>query len=253
MEPLVSFSNNYFRVQLGSGADSKIVIGAFHIAMICGDGKEKDSLCGVSPAKSCFCRICLENRPSLFSVPVKIATSRSDSYHEQLAYDLLVVDKKRIQGDGINHQGKRKRYNKSQTDLSTIEAGKACSIIAADNRVYELFYGLNCLGISGMHNSAWPDILHVVLKGIVEKTLGNLLVLITGVQKLFPSTHNQALAKLDQRVGEMSPVEVDWMRWVPFSNGLSQLLKVDAPGKEGYSGGKTFLILLSLLKLESYK
>jgi len=91
-------------------------------------------------------------------------------------FTFLSAGEKRIQCDGINQQGTRKRYNKSQTDLSTIEAGKACSIIAADNRVYELFYGLNCLGISGMHNSAWPDILHVVLKGIVEKTLGNLLV-----------------------------------------------------------------------------
>lgn len=252
MEPLVGFGRNCFKVQLGQGEFSEIVIGMFHICVIGGDGKEKDGLCGVSPAKQCFCRMCLENRRALFTYPSKQAKLRCDSYHEQLAYDLLVVDNKRIQGDGRNQAGKRKRYVKTDEDLATIAAGDSCSIIAGDNRVYELFYGLNCLKIAGMHSSAWPDLLHVVLKGIVEKTLGNLLVLVIGIQKLFPLTHHQAMATLDQRVGTMVPIDVDWMRWVSFTNGLSQLLKVDTPGKEGYSGGKQGKHIMRLYRFNDF-
>lgn len=227
MKPIVGFGNNCFKVQIGMGTESEEVIGMFHIVLLGGDGKELDNLCGCNPAKYRMCRLCLECRPSLFTQPEKAPQSRSDSIHEQLSYDLLQLD---------NKAGKKKRFMPTDSDKALIERGKSFCIVAGDNPVYELFYSLNILGIAGMHSSASPDLLHVVLKGIVEKTLGNTLILILGIQNLFNESHFNAMAILDQRVGEMEPVEFDWMRWASFSNGLSQLLKVEV--NTGYSTGK---------------
>ena len=238
--PVAQFGRNFFKVRIGTGAKARIVIGAFHLLQITGDGKELDALCGTHWGKKCMCRMCLEIRPSLFLTPSEPAARRLDAFHENLSYERLQVDKRYLSGGGSRETGGRKTYQGKPADFAVIKDATTYSIAGGDNRVYELFYGLNCLGLGGMHAACWPDILHVVLKGIVEKTLSHILILVQAIEKHFPESHGSAMSLLDQRVSCMEPVYFDWMRWVSFSNGLSQLLKVEIS-----SSGHTSTGLLS--------
>jgi len=216
-------------VQIGKGENARVVIGAFHVFGISGDGKELDGVCGIHHMKKCMCRLCLENRPSLFSSPSKRAEPRLDDIHENLAYERRQVDRRYLEGGGLRPNGDRKSYRGSAEDKRTVTAASNLSLSGSDNKLYELFYGFNGFGFGGLHASCWPDLLHVVQKGIVEKTLSHVLILVTGIEKLFPRSHGSAMSILDQRVAGMTPVWFSWMpRWVPFTNGLSQLLKIDS-------------------------
>lgn len=229
--PAVNFGRNCFKVQLGNGPQAEKACGVCHLVILGGDGKELDGLCGCNHAKERMCRLCLENRPSLFlplpRIPIQL---RFDSVHEQVSYDLLQVDKRRIVGQGRTQSGKRKLYRYTDGDNEIIGQAKRLCITAAENKIYRLFYGLNCLGFAGLHQSVWPDVLHVVQKGIIEKTLSDVLLIVLAVQsKLYPLKYSSAMGKLDQRVMQMSPIHsFDWMRWTTFSDGLSSLLKAES-------------------------
>jgi len=73
--------------------------------------------------------------------------------------------------------------------------------------MYELFYYANCRGIGrGLHGSCWPDMLHVVLKGIVEKTLAWSLAIVYGIHRLAGKRWITGMALLDDRVANFPSV-----------------------------------------------
>ena len=81
------------------------------------------------------------------------------------------------------------------------------SIDAGDNALYELFYYANCRGIGGgLHGACWPDILHVVLKGIIEKNLSWSLAMVYGLHRIIGEDWMDGMATLDNRVALLTPV-----------------------------------------------
>jgi len=193
-----------------------------------GDGKEQDMLCGCHHGRFRNCRFCLESRSSLFTTPTTPRPLRSDSQHEALAYELFGLHRRIVTGTLLG-DGTRKRYERSEEDRRTERLGKDHGIVASEGHLYELFYGLNSFGIWGLHNAALADKLHVILKGIVEKTLTWSLLVVNAVEKLFDRTkYGSSMSCLDARASCMTPVAFKWLRWVNFSNGLSQLLKTES-------------------------
>ena len=227
LEPVIKFGDNLFRLQIGTGPEAQCILGAIHICCLCGDGKELDGLCGIQHGRKRNCRICHEWRHNLFTTPTEIPAVRSDSVHEQLMYDLLQLDNRVIAMTDMGN-GRKKRYTKTVDDNVLLQLGKSKCISAGNSKLYELFYQFNSVGIQGLHSSVLPDMLHVVLKGIIEKTLAGVLLVVNSCSRLFNNTGN-IMGLLDFRTSRMAAVHnLDWMRWVSFSNGLSQLLKTES-------------------------
>ena len=230
LRPVTQFGRNLFRLQMGTGPEAQCFLGSIHLCCLCGDGKEQDGLCGTHHGRRRNCRICQEWRHGLFTMPTDIPSVRSDSSHEQLTYDLLQLDTRLIAGT-VNVNGVKKRYKKTAYDRRLLEEGKSLCILAGDSKLYELFYEFNSLGIQGLHSSVMPDMLHVVLKGIIEKTVAGALLAVNSSLRLFRNERSgdNAMGLFDFRTSRMASVHnLDWMRWVSFSNGLSQLLKTES-------------------------
>jgi len=199
------FGKNCFRVQIGRGNYCVTVNALIHICHFGGDGKWLDGLCGCYHSRGSFCRICLERRRGMFTKPTKVAKKRVDDQMEKLSYDFQELQKK-IVGTHMRggRFGMRKRYVKTGADILTEQAAIKFSLDAGDNRLYELFYYANIRGIgNGFHGSCWPDMLHVVLKGIVEKNLSFSLALVFGMHKMIGEEFSDGMSRLDQRVSTM--------------------------------------------------
>jgi hypothetical protein len=197
--------NNCFRVQIGRGHNSVTVLALIHICQFGGDGMWLDGLCGCYHSRGSFCRMCLERRRGLFTKTEKVARRRIDDQMEKLAYDFDRLQKRivdtYVRGGRF---GSRKRYKKTDRDCLVEAQALKYSIDAGDNRLYELFYYANIRGIgTGFHGSCWPDMLHVVLKGIVEKNLSFSLALIFGMHRLIGEDFSDGMAIMDNRVQYM--------------------------------------------------
>ena len=119
------------------------------------------------------------------------------------------------------------------------------------NPCYSLFYYWNYRGLFGMHQSVFPDWLHTVLKGMVEKVLSWVLIILhvfknVIVKKYSTNRHLCApwkdnMSTLDYRIQHF-PTHVmcfDMFRSVRFPTGLSYLLKQETKSSKSNSGRKT--------------
>ena len=154
--------------------------------------------------------MCLEKRRALFTSPKESYPYRNDGEHEALAFKLAAVDARIVAADmkrfGDEVVG-AKRYTKTADDRELEEKCYSVSIDAGDNALYELFYYANCRGIGrGLHGACWPDILHVVLKGIVEKNLSWSLALVYGLPRIIGEDWTDSMATLNDRVALLTPV-----------------------------------------------
>ena len=121
------------------------------------------------------------------------------------------------------------------------------------NPCYSLFYYWNYRGLFGLHQSVYPDWLHTVLKGMVEKVLSWVLIIMHVFKNVtvnrFQSkvrAGNQApwsdnMAILDYRIQHF-PTHVmcfGMFRDVRFPTGLSFLLKQETKASKSKNGKKT--------------
>ena len=98
-------------------------------------------------------------------------------------------------------------YQKNDADKAILRKTADFCVSAGDNSMYELFYYANCRSIGrGLHGSCWPDMLHVVLKGIVEKTLAWSLAIVYGIHRLAGDEWETGMAVLDARVANFPNV-----------------------------------------------
>ena len=201
----------YSSLQVQIGRDSANVVHAlFHIVQIGGDGKMLEELCGCYHSRHRFCRMCLEKRRALFTSPKESYQNRNDGEHEALAFKLAEVDARIVAAD-VKRFGEKvegaKRYTKTANDRELEAKCYRVSIDAGDNALYELFYYANCRGIGrGLHGACWPDILHVVLKGIVEKNLSWSLALVYGLPRIIGADWVDSMASLNDRVALLTPI-----------------------------------------------
>jgi hypothetical protein len=98
-----------------------------------------------------------------------------------------------------------KAYQKTPADTAVLKKASDLCIDAGDNALYELFYYANCRRIGrGLHGSCWPDILHVVLKGIVEKNLSMSLAIVYGLPRVMASeSWSDSMSILDDRTANI--------------------------------------------------
>jgi hypothetical protein len=123
---------------------------------------------------------------------------------------MAAVDAQIVEADikrfGLQVPG-AKRYTKTPLDKELEQKCYDLSIDAGENALYVLFYYANCRGIGGgLHGACWPDILHVVLKGIVEKNLSWSLALIYGLPRIIGDAWLDSMATLDDRVALLTPI-----------------------------------------------
>ena len=198
------------QVQIGRDP-SNVVNALFHVVQIGGDGQMLEELCGCFHSRHRFCRICLETRRSLFTFPARPAARRRDDEHESLTFQLSEADARVVNGYIKKATGEEpKAYSNTEWDRELNRRSQDLCIDAGDNSLYELFYYANCRKIGrGLHGSCWPDILHVVLKGIVEKNLSWSLAIIYGLHRVMGSEGDHyfdAMAILDSRIEIFPPV-----------------------------------------------
>jgi len=205
------FFPNFPQVQIGRGEEKKIVNAFCHLVQIGGDGKMLDDVCGCFHSRGRFCRICLERRRSLFRIPKTRASVRSDAEHEALTFESAELDGRIV--DAYIEKGRVgavagvKSYQKNGADKAILRKAADLCVTGGDNAMYELFYYANCRGIGrGLHGSCWPDMLHVVLKGIVEKTLAWSLAIVYGIHRLAGKRWITGMALLDDRVANFPSV-----------------------------------------------
>jgi len=182
-----------------------------HLVQIGGDGKLLDDVCGCFHSRGRFCRSCLENRRSLFTKPVQPAIVRSDAIHEVLTFEASELDGRIV--DAYMEKSRAgawpgaRSYQKNDADKAILRKTADFCVSAGDNPMYELFYYANCRSIGrGLHGSCWPDMLHVVLKGIVEKTLAWSLAIVYGIHRLAGDEWETGMAVLDARVANFPNV-----------------------------------------------
>ena len=251
------------QVQIGRGDESKSVYALCHVVELGGDGKMLDEFCGCFHSRRRFCRSCLEMRRALFTSPATPCTAhgidRTDDVHEALVYEASELDGRIVDAymarDHPDAPAGAKAYQKTSADMVVQQkAGDLC-IDAGDNALYELFYYANCRQIGkGLHGSCWPDILHVVLKGIVEKNLSMSLAIVYGLPRVMgDESWSDSMSILDDRTANI-PLIVNLdgvryrdilyhmyccillsyhslfpfnIRWVQFRHGMSALLKTE--------------------------
>jgi hypothetical protein len=73
------------------------------------------------------------------------------------------------------------------------------ALTAGRNPLYRLFYYFNAKNITSFHRSLHPDRLHVILKGIVEKTIAWTLSIVYNLG-LVDKTYKDSMKTLDRRV-----------------------------------------------------
>jgi hypothetical protein len=151
--------------------------------------------------------------------------------------DALIVENHMQVGSGVPGA---KRYSKTAEDREMNKMSQLMCIDAGDNSLYELFYYANCRKIGrGLHGSCWPDILHVVLKGIVEKNLSWTLAIVYGFHRIGGEQWQDSMAVLDARVENFAVVpNFEGIRLYSFPDCL--MIRVDQPTLHVIPGGSAF-------------
>ena len=154
-------------------------------------------------------------------------------------------------------QAKGKRYPKQNGEKDLISKCKNYGLKWGSNPCYQSFYYWNHRLMFGMHQSCFPDWLHTIYKGMVEKVLSWCLIVIhefgsvkvrqriSGgkrngeVSLVQPWLNNESL--MDYRISHF-PIQLMYaekMRCVRFPEGLSSLLKKETTTSKAKKGKKT--------------
>jgi len=190
--PVAEFGKNGFLAQVGRGAHAVIKFFKVHVLNFAGDGELLDLLAGTYHSRvNRNCRCCMDVATSRLLIPGEEAIQyRDDNYHELIVKRMgQLMDKFVLE---------RHRIVDAAEKLLREKANRLC-VNAGTNPLYRLFYYLNAKGITSFHQSLYPDRLHVILKGIVEKTISWTLSILHDVMDLVPG-YKDNMRKLDTRI-----------------------------------------------------
>jgi hypothetical protein len=89
----------------------------------------------------------------------------------------------------------------AQQDIETKARDCGVGTSASSNPLYRLFWYWNSRGIYSLHRSATPDLLHAILKGIIEKTVTWALMIITSIKGMdvYKDAYKGNMTLLDDR------------------------------------------------------
>ena len=199
MAPVATFGKNGFLVQIGTGHRAVKKFVKVHVYNISADGKESDELGGCHNGRIIRnCRQCLDVATTRLVIRSESDIKhRPDNEHEFVVQRMEEVWKLRISAAA---QNQRHIMTEDQKALET--KFKSLDLTQGRNPLYRLFYYFNGKGIAGFHQSLYPDRLHVILKGIVEKTISWSLSIVYNIMQMDgkASEYNQSMNKLDKRI-----------------------------------------------------
>lgn len=189
--PVTQFNKNGFLARVGRGSNSVVKFFKVHVLNISGDGELLDALAGANCKRvNRNCRSCMDVATSRLLMPGEDRIEyRSDHSHELAVKRMGALMKKFVL--------ERRRF--SETDKVWKRRTNSLCITPGLNPLYRLFYYFNGKGITSFHRSLYPDRLHVIFKGIVEKTIAWTLAIVYDVMKLFPAQYARSMSIIDER------------------------------------------------------
>ena len=195
MNPVCNRDNNMFLVQIGRGDKAVFRIVKVFLAHIGGDGEFLDWLVGTSHR---FLlrnyRICMDAATSCLVMRPDKIVYRDDVEHSRLVKAVEQLERKRI---AAKRNGRQYTASVHETNTETKLANY--STRSGQNPLYQLFSELNEEGILSLHKAVNPDRLHVIYKGIIEKTIAWTLSIVTNLS-FFMKGREGYLDLLDSRV-----------------------------------------------------
>ena len=196
LSPVTQFGKNGYLAQIGKGANAQIKFLKVHVCNIGGDGAFLDDVGGCHCGRMIRnCRICKDTATSR----VVIIDKDSIRYRDDNEHEFLV--KRAGQLDNLRYlAGAQKRRYTPDDEQKAVEARmKTLSLKPGRNPLYKLFYYFNAKNITSLHRSLHPDRLHVILKGIVEKTIAWTLSIVHNLGYI-DAAYKDSMKKLDKRV-----------------------------------------------------
>ena len=196
ISPVTQFGKNGFLAQIGRGANAQIKFLKVHVVNIGGDGQFLDALAGCHCARKIRnCRLCKDTATSR----IVIASKDSIRYRDDNEHELLV--KRAGQLASLKFlaaaQGRRCALDEAQEQVESRIA--TLLLRGGRNPLYRLYYYFNAKNITSFHRSLHPDRLHVILKGIVEKTIAWTLSIVHNLGYIDPA-YKDSMKRLDRRV-----------------------------------------------------
>lgn len=184
-----------FLVQIGRGDKAVQKIVKVYLAHVGGDGEFLDGLCGCSPRRMLRnCRLCMDAATSRLVMNKDRIVYRDDVTHER-----LVSSMERVTMREIESKTRRRNYKFSPRESNLSATLLNYSLSSGRNPLYALFSELNEKSILSFHKAVNPDRLHVVYKGIVEKTIAWTLSIVNNMPYFLPH-RDRAMELIDTRV-----------------------------------------------------
>jgi hypothetical protein len=194
--PVTQFGKNGFLAQIGRGANAQIKFLKVHVLNIGGDGQFLDDLAGCHNAKKIRnCRMCKDRASGrIVMTGVESFKFRDDNEHEFLVKRAGQLESLRILAAA---EGRRYRFDEAQRTV--VDRLESLSLVGGRNPLYKLFYYFNAKKITSFHRSLYPDRLHVILKGIVEKTIAWTLSIVHNLG-IIDAAYKDSIKILDKRI-----------------------------------------------------
>ena len=196
ISPVTQFGKNGFLAQIGRGANAQIKFLKVHVVNIGGDGQFLDDLAGCHCARKIRnCRLCKDTATSR----IVIAGKDSIRYRDDNEHELLVKRAGQLANLKFLAAAQGRRYALDEAQEKVESRIATLSLRGGRNPLYRLYYYFNAKKITSLHRSLHPDRLHVILKGIVEKTIAWTLSIVHNLGYIDPE-YKDSMKKLDRRV-----------------------------------------------------
>ena len=202
--PMCTYGRNCYLVQIGNGANAVTVNAIVNVIQLGGDGEHLDGLLQLHHGRHANCRLCLDNRHCKFIGCDDEAPMRDDAQHEDLCVDMKnVTEAKAAVYAARAAEGKKPLFTRTaeQKKSEALARDYGLGNSATSNPLYRLFWYWNSRGIYSLHQCATPDMLHAILKGIVEKTVTWSLIIIHVVKGMdvYKEKYRGNMTLLDDR------------------------------------------------------
>ena len=194
--PVTQFGKNGFLAQIGKGTNAEIKFLKVHVVNIGGDGEFQDGLGGCNCQRQIAnCRMCKDRATSR----IVIFGKESIRYRDDNEHELVVKRAGQLENLRIRAAAEGRRLVLDAAQQAVLDRLETLSLTGGRNPLYRLFYYFNAKNITSFHRSLHPDRLHVILKGIVEKTIAWSMSIVHNLG-IIDKTYKDSMKTLDKRV-----------------------------------------------------
>ena len=214
-DPVTKLGENCFEVLIGQGVQQIKRIAFIHVLLISGDGMFLDGIAGTGMRRlGMQCRLCTTRKLYGLTEPVGGYVYRDDFEHAWIVAQLEEVFVKRWRWFVNKGESEGTLYKYSLQDKEFLKLGKHFGLIEGRNCLYKFFSYWRGRGISSLHQAIPPDFLHVIEKGLLEKTIQWSLMVIALVEEISRKhrldNYTEANSLLDARISSFPPKQSYW-------------------------------------------